>query len=392
MIALTAARLYTPTESLNDAVVLVEDRWITAVHSRREFAIPGNCRHVDFGQSTIAPAFIDIHIHGNAGHDVMESGTTALPAVERSLAKHGVGSYFPTTVTAPTDQILAALDRLANAIENTSGSTSGEQRATPIGIHLEGPFLSHARRGVHPIDLLQTPTVALFEKFWQAARGHIKLMTIAPELKGAEQTITEAVRRGVCVSLGHSDADQDTARSAVQAGARHATHTFNAMRALGHRDPGLLGVVLTDSRLSADIIADGVHLDPTIVRLFLDAKGADLSVLITDATAATGMPDGRYRLGSFEVEVEGDRCMADGKLAGSVLTMDRAVQNLMQFAGWNLRASVQAATLNPARVVGMHATGTAQRGVIAVGAVADIVLLSESGEVQATILGGQVAR
>jgi N-acetylglucosamine-6-phosphate deacetylase len=207
-------------------------------------------------------------------------------------------------------------------------------------------------------------------------------MTIAPELPGAIEVITEAAKRRVCVSLGHSDADLTAARAGVTAGARHATHTFNAMCPLDHRDPGILGEVLTDSRLSADIIADGIHLDPVIVQLFLRAKGPDAAVLITDATAATGMPDGRYRLGSLEVEVKDGKCLSGGKLAGSVLTMDLAVRNVMRFAKWNLQHAVRLATLNPARVVGSG------NGVLKPGAPADLVVLSPRGDVRSTMVRG----
>ena len=209
------------------------------------------------------------------------------------------------------------------------------------------------------------------------------MLTIAPELPGALEVIAQAAGRGVCVSLGHSDAGLDAARAGVAAGARHATHTFNAMRPLDHRDPGILGEVLTDSRLSADIIADGIHLDPTIVQLFLKAKGPEAAVLITDAIAATGMPDGRYRLGSLEVDVKDGRCLSGGKLAGSVLTMDRAVRNVMQFAHWDLRQAVRLATANPARVAGLKDAGSIQAGTPA-----DFVVLSPNGEVRNTIIGG----
>jgi len=172
-----------------------------------------------------------------------------------------------------------------------------------------------------------------------------------------------------------------------EAGGRHATHTFNAMRALGHRDPGILGAVLTDTRVSADIIADGIHLDPAIVRLFLKAKGPEQSVLITDAISATGMPDGRYRLGPLEVEVKDGRCLSNGSLAGSVLTMDRAVRNVMAFAGWSLAAAVRLATLNPAQAAGISDL----TGRLVPGAPADIVVLSPAGDVLQTILGGRIA-
>ena len=338
----------------------------------------------DFGDGVMAPGYVDLHIHGSAGYDVMDDAVEALPAIEQLLARHGVTSYFPTTVTAPMDTILRALERLANAIEKReSTNPEAKGRARPLGIHLEGPFISHARRGVHPPENLLAPTLALFERFWQAARGRIRMMTIAPELEGAPEVIAEAARRGVSVSLGHSDADFAAAECGIVAGARHATHTFNAMRPLDHRSPGILGAVLTDRRVSADIIADGVHLDPAVVKLFAGAKGPEQTVLITDAISATGMPDGRYRLGSFEVDVCDGKCMADGKLAGSVLTLDRAVRNLARFAEWDLPQAVTAASRNPARVARI-----ANKGVLAAGADADFVVLSTGGEVLRTFIGG----
>ena len=381
MIALTATTLFTPLERIEQPLLLVEDGVVVEVTSQTRREIPHNCRAVDFHDGVLAPGFIDIHIHGGAGRDVMEARADALPPIEKLLASHGVSSYFPTTVTAPLDATLSALGRLADAIESTQ--TSGDPRARPRGIHLEGPFISHSRRGVHPPENLLAPSAAAFDRFWQASRGHIRVLTIAPELPGALEVITQAAARGVCVSLGHSDAGLHAARAGVAAGARHATHTFNAMRPLDHRDPGILGEVLTDSRLSADIIVDGIHLDPTIVQLFLKAKGPDAAVLITDATAATGMPDGRYRLGSLDVEVKDGRCMAGGKLAGSVLTMDRAVRNVMQFAQWDLQQTVRLVTANPARVSGLKDAGS-----IEAGAPADLVVLSPSGEVRKTIIGG----
>jgi N-acetylglucosamine-6-phosphate deacetylase len=381
MIALTATTLFTPLERIEQPLLLVDAGVVLEVTSRARRGIPANCRVVDFSDGILAPGFVDIHIHGGAGHDVMEAGRDALPPVERLLASHGVSGYFPTTVTAPMDATLAALGRLADAVE--ASVPSGDLRARPRGIHLEGPFISHSRRGVHPPESLLAPTVAAFDRFWQAARGHIRVMTIAPEIPGALEVISHAAALGVCVSLGHSDAGLDAARAGVAAGARHATHTFNAMRPLDHRDPGILGEVLTDSRLSADIIADGIHLDPTIVQLFLKAKGPDAAVLITDAIAATGMPDGRYRLGSLEVDVKGGRCLSGGKLAGSVLTMDQAIRNVMQFAQWDLQPTVRLATANPARVAGLENAGS-----IRAGAPADLVVLSPSGEVRNTIIDG----
>jgi len=381
MLLFTAGRLLTPTDALEHPLVLVEQGRILEISDRRSRQVPGGVSVSDFGDGVIAPGFVDLHLHGSAGYDVMDDTSDALPAIELLLARHGVTSYFPTTVTAPMDVTLRALERLSDAIETRE--PHGKSRAVPLGIHLEGPFISHARRGVHPPENLLAPKLSTFEQFWQAARGRIRMMTIAPELDGAPEVIAEAAQRGICVSLGHSDADFEAAERGIAAGARHATHTFNAMRPLDHRNPGILGAVLTDRRVSADIIADGVHLDPAIVKLVANAKGPEQTVLITDAISATGMPDGRYRLGPFEVDVRDGKCMAGGKLAGSVLTMDCAVRNLARFAEWNLQRAVAAASKNPARVARI-----ARKGMLAVGADADFVVLSSEGEVLRTFVGG----
>jgi N-acetylglucosamine-6-phosphate deacetylase len=210
------------------------------------------------------------------------------------------------------------------------------------------------------------------------------MMTIAPEIPGALEVIAEAARRNVCVSIGHSDADLPTARAAVNAGARHATHTFNAMRPLDHREPGIVGEVLSNDRLTADMIVDGIHVAPEVVKVFLQAKGTDRAVLITDAISATGMPDGRYQLGPIDVDVKDGKCTSGGSLAGSVLTMDRAVRNVVQFSSWTLRDAVQAATLNPARAVAFK-----QQGQLVAGADADFTVLSSTGDVIKTIIRGR---
>ena len=397
MLAFTAGRLWTPTDAVEHPLVLVEQGRVLEISARSGRRAPAGISVSDFGDGVMAPGYVDLHIHGSAGYDVMDDTAEALPAIEQLLARHGVTSYFPTTVSAPMDTTLRALERLADAIENRERerarpherkNADGKSRALPLGVHLEGPFISHARRGVHPPENLLAPKLSTFEQFWQAARGRILMMTIAPELEDAPEVIAEAARRGVCVSLGHSDADFEAAGRGIAAGARHATHTFNAMRPLhhrtaDHRSPGILGAVLTDRRVSADIIADGVHLDPAIVKLFAAAKGPERTVLITDAVSATGMPDGRYRLGSFEVDVRDGKCVADGKLAGSVLTMDLAVRNLARFAEWELPQAIAAASRNPAR-----AARIANKGVLTLGADADFVVLSRGGEVLRTFVGG----
>jgi N-acetylglucosamine-6-phosphate deacetylase len=383
--AFTASRLFTPVEDIQNPLLIVEDGQIAELSSRSTREIPAGTSLVDFGDAVLAPGFLDIHIHGGAGLDVMRASPSELPRLGMFLATHGVTGYFATTVAAPLDATCKALDHLADAIEASDAAANTDAaQARPLGIHLEGPFLSHKRRGVHPPENLVTPTIAVFERLWQAARGHVRMLTIAPEITGAMEVIAEASKRNVCVSIGHSDADMPTAQAAVKAGARHATHTFNAMRPLDHREPGIIGEVLSNDNLSADIIVDGIHVDPAVVKLFLRAKGRDRAVLITDAISATGMPDGRYQLGPIEVDVKDGKCTSNGSLAGSVLTMDRAVRNVTKFSKWSLRDAVQAASLNPARAASL--TG---RGVLAPGANADFTVLSAAGEVLKTIVHGR---
>jgi len=383
--AFSARRLYTPTEEVSNPLLIVDEGRIAEISTRPATSAPASAALVDFGDAVLAPGFLDIHIHGGAGLDVMRASRSELPRLGQFLTQHGVTGYFATTVAAPLDATFAALERLADAIEQQSPANGGPAEARPLGIHLEGPFLSHKRRGVHPPEYLVEPTISIFEKLWQAARGHVRMMTIAPEIPGAMEVISEAARRNVLVSIGHSDAESLTALQAVKAGARHATHTFNAMRPLDHRNPGIIGEVLSDDAITADIIVDGIHVSPEVVKVFLQAKGPDRAVLITDAISATGMPDGRYQLGPIEVDVADGKATANGSLAGSVLTMDRAVRNVTKFSNWTLREAVRAATFNPANAAGL----AADRGRLAVGTVADFVVLSSAGEVIRTIVGGR---
>jgi N-acetylglucosamine-6-phosphate deacetylase len=381
-----ARRAYTPTDELHNVLVFSEQGRITAISEREKMEVSEAAKVVDFGDAILAPGYLDVHIHGGAGVDAMRAPASELLRMGKFLASHGVTGYFPTTVAAPIGDTCAALERLADAIE--AGETGDSTAARPLGIHLEGPFLSHKRRGVHPPENLAAPTIELFDRLWQAARGHVRMMTIAPELPGALEVIAEAARRKVCVSIGHSDAEMPVAQQAARVGARHATHTFNAMRPLDHREPGILGEVLSDDNLSADIIADGIHLAPAVVQLFLRAKGPERAVLITDAISAAGMPDGHYQLGPIEVEVKDGKCTSGGSLAGSVLTMDRAVRNVTQFSDWSLKNAVGAATLNAARAAGT----ISDHGILTPGARSDFVVLNDRGEVLKTVIGGQECR
>ncbi|QHS50844.1 N-acetylglucosamine-6-phosphate deacetylase [Edaphobacter sp. 12200R-103] len=345
--------------------------------------------------NTLAATFFDIHTHGGAGHDFMEATPEVFRKLGGFLASHGVGHYLPTTVTASVDRTLTSLEGIAKEIERSSGSDWDAKHARPVGIHLEGPFISHAKRGVHPPAQILPPDIGLFDRFQQAAAGHIRLITIAPEIPGALDLIHHCAQQGVRVSIGHSNATAAEARAGIEAGARSATHTFNAMRPLDHREPGVLGVALDEDALYAELICDGVHVAPELVRLWLKAKGPHHGILVTDSMAAAGMPDGEYTLGTFKVHVADGRALAAddlarGKqtLAGSVLTLDRAVANLQRFTGAPLDVAVRLASNNPAILLGLGDTIDG----IQSGKPANFNIFNQTGELEGTMLSGRLVQ
>ena len=370
---LTARRLLSPHGTIDHPVITIADGLIQSIESTATSS----------EDTTLTPAFLDIHTHGAANHDVMEGTPEALSTISRFLATRGVGQYLATTVTAPVDKTLRSLEGIANVIE--SHNHSG---ATPIGIHLEGPFISHIKRGVHPPADILAPSIELFDRFQQAARGHIRLMTIAPEIPGAVDLIAHAAKQGVKLSLGHSNATASETKAGIAAGATTATHTFNAMRSLDHREPGIIGTVLDDDQLFAELICDGIHVSPELVRLWLKAKGGESAILVTDSMSATGMPDGDYMLGTFGVTVANGRCYLTDDLsrgahtlAGSVLTMDRAVANLQAFTGTSFATAIRLATTNPATMLGLDSPLTP-------GQPANFNRFTSDGQLKSTILRG----
>ena len=376
---ITASRLLTPDESIPDPVVVIEDGFITDMGPQSSVEAPQGHR-LDFPGAVLVPSFFDVHIHGSAGRDVMEGTPEAFATIGKFLARHGVGVFLATTVTAPVDTTLRSLEGMAAQISRDHNG------ANPLGIHIEGPFLSPHKKGAHPERLLQTPSIELFDRMWQAAQGQIRLMTIAPELPGAEDLTRHAAALGVRVSLGHSNADTAAARAGIRAGATTATHTYNAMRQFDHRDPGLLGEVLANDNLFAELICDGLHVHPDAVRIYWRSKGRDRAMLITDAMSAAGMPDGTYKLGELDVQVVNGMCViGEGTLAGSTLTLDRGVQNFAAFTGASIDDISKLVSRNPARMTGFEA----EAGSLAVGRSADITVLSEKNEVVETILRGR---
>jgi N-acetylglucosamine-6-phosphate deacetylase len=377
---LTAERLWDGTRLLDLPVVEIEDGQIASISTRAASEAPGSAQVIDFPGATLAPAYFDVHIHGAKGHDVMEATPAALDAIGGFLASRGTGSYLATTVTAPLNTTLWALSGLAKVLERPA--VAGQAR--PIGIHLEGPFLSHTKRGVQPAEHLLAPDVAAFDRFFEAAEGRIRLMTLAPELPGAVELTAHATARGVRVSLGHSNATAAETRAAIAAGAVSATHTFNAMRPLDHREPGILGTVLTCDTLFAEMICDGIHTAREMAKLWWRAKGPERAILVTDAMSAAGMPDGEYQLGGFAVQVANGKAMAGGVLAGSVLTLDRALANFVEFTGAPLEQALRLATVNPATMTGL----SDQAGSVAMGRPASLVAVDRAGKLVGSIVNG----
>jgi N-acetylglucosamine-6-phosphate deacetylase len=347
---LAVRRLLTAQGQIEYPLITVEDGLILEVAAGE----PNSSRE------TLSATFFDIHVHGACSHDFMASSRREIDEVGRFLARHGVGHYLPTTVTGPVDLTLRALERLAGAIE--AEPSSDLAMAIPVGIHLEGPFVSHVKRGVHPAASILEPSVALFDRFQQAARGHIRLMTLAPELPNALELIEHVTRVGVRVTMGHSNATAAQTLAAISAGATSSTHLFNAMRALDHREIGILGTILDRDDVYAEAICDGVHVDPAIIRLWLKVKGEEKAILVTDGMSASGMPDGTYMLGDFPVEVREGVCLSGETLAGSVLTMDKAVENVQAFTGSSLAVAVRLASRNPAAMLNLPHLATVEPG------------------------------
>lgn len=366
---LRASRLFTPVEEIRDGALLIEDKEIVQVGPREALRLPVGACETDLGEGILAPGFVDIHVHGAGGHDVMEATPEALGAIALALARHGTTTFLATTVTASPEDTERSLAGIARYIE--SAANHQPSRAEIAGIHLEGPFISAARRGVHPLEHIAEPSLPLYRAMLAAAGGHAKIVTLAPELDGASALISQVIADGLIVSLGHTDATYAQAEAAIEMGARHATHVWNAMRPFHQRETGVLGAVLTDSRVTAELIADGLHVDLPAMRLLLAAKGAGNIVLVSDGTAATGMPDGVYRLGNINITVSDGVCRdSEGHLAGSTLPLDRAVSKIME-AGVTLSQALAMASSRPAARLGLSS-----KGILAPGADADIVMLT----------------
>jgi N-acetylglucosamine-6-phosphate deacetylase len=324
----------------------------------------------------VAPGYVDLQCNGGLGID-LAGAPERLWELGAALPRFGVTAWLPTIVTTPDGVVDRAIETLA------AGAPGGWTGAMPLGLHLEGPFLSPDKCGAHPAALLRPPGSAAIEGW--SREGGVAVVTMAPDLPGALGVLATLVARGVVVSLGHTPATAAEATVAVDAGASWVTHLFNAMAPLHHREPGLAGVALADGRLHVGLIPDGVHVHPQVVAVAQRALGRRLTI-VTDAVAALGMPPGRQALGRREVMIDEHSVrLADGTLAGSKLAMDQGVRNLVAFTGCGPEDALHAASAAPAAVL-----GDPVRGTLALGARADLVLLTDGLDLVATIIGGEV--
>ena len=366
-----------------DAGILIRETVIEAIGPREGMSLPADATEISATNKSAIPGFVDVHIHGAGGRDVMEGSNEALSTVAKTVARHGTTSMVATTVTASADDICRSCEGIAKYIA-TQHEGPGP-RAKVLGIHFEGPFLSEIRRGVHPAEWLRLPSAELLERFVAAAGGKALMLTIAPELLGAIPCIDAAIKAGLVVGIGHTDATYEQARLAMAHGAHHAVHVYNAMRPFSHRDSGVIGAVLTTPDVTAELIADGVHVEEAAMRLLLQAKSANYVILVSDGISATGMPDGKYMLGQMEVTVSGGVCRnSEGKLAGSTLTLDRALRNVVAL-GKSFEDATRMLTLNPAGLLGLEF----KKGALRAGADADILLLDDELQLTSVWIRGE---
>jgi N-acetylglucosamine-6-phosphate deacetylase len=370
------ASLLTPEAILPDHSLIIENGQIASISSQpAEMDAPTlNARGF-----TVIPGLIDIHTHGGDGADTMDATPEAITTIARFLARHGVTSYLPTTITASAESTRKAIANLRNLPQPADG-------AQHLGVHLEGPYLCHEQRGAQPEAHLRNPDPAEYADWFEDKL--VRLITLAPELEGAEELIRRATAAGVEIALGHTNADEAVARSALNLGARQATHIFSGMPAFHHRLLNVLTVALTDDRLYAQAIVDGIHIHPDVVRMITRLKSTRRLILISDSIRAAGLGDGEYDLGGETVRVQNGvtRRAYDGGLAGSTLTMDTALRNMMKFANLSLAEALPMATSVPAEAMGW----SERKGAIRVGADADLVFLDEKFNVCLTMVAGRV--
>lgn len=328
----------------------------------------------------ICPGFMDIHMHGIDGHDTMDGTPESLQAISKALTRFGVTSFLATTMTAPYEEIEPVLSTIAQV------SRQGLDGAEVVGIHLEGPWINPRYKGAQKEENISLPQLDAVRRLYELAEGLIKVVTIAPEQPKALEAIAWLKEQGVIVSAGHTGASFAQASQAVDAGVRHFTHCFNAMTGLHHREPGVVGAAMYHEQLSTELIADGIHVHPAVMNILYRVKTAGRLALVSDSMRAAAMGEGTYDLGGQEVHVHGDQAkLADGTLAGSILTLNRAVGNMVTLSKVPLPEAVEMASHTPATILGLGE----RKGRLAAGYDADVTVLDKQFDVSMTFVAGK---
>ncbi|HEX5478256.1 MAG TPA: N-acetylglucosamine-6-phosphate deacetylase [Dehalococcoidia bacterium] len=342
-------------------------------------AAPHEAEVVDCSSMIVAPGLVDVHVHGGGGHSLMTDDPNEVRAYARWVVRHGVTSFLISTSGRDHAEIIRRLRALAPTVGTQPGG------ARVLGFHLEGPYINPVRKGAFDPRWLRAPSVREWEEMCEASGGAILQMTVAPELPDADALIEAVVRAGVVASIGHTDATYEQARRAIDLGATHVTHCFNAMRPFGHRDPGVLGAVLESDDVTAELIGDGAHVDYAAARVLLRAKGAAHVVLVTDGMPLAGTDDGEAAWEGERICVEGGKAVRDdGTIVGGVTTLDRMARNAVEHMNADPAQALRMASEQPARA--MRADGI---GTLAPGAHADLVLLDDALQVQGTWVAGE---
>lgn len=330
----------------------------------------------------VLPGFIDQHIHGAGGSDGMDGTLEDVANIAKTVAGEGTTSFLVTTMTQSPENITKALSAVKEYREKNS-----PLGARVVGVHLEGPFIAAAFKGAQPLEYVAAPDVKVFEEYNKASGNSIRIVTLAPEVEGAEELIRYLTKKGIVASIGHTGAKYPNVEKAVELGAKNVTHTFNAQSALHHREIGTVGSALYLDELNCELIADTIHVSVPAIKLLTKIKGADKVTLITDAMRAKGLPDGESELGGQKVFVkDGEARLADGTLAGSVLRMNVAVKNMVEKVGVPFTQAVDYATINPAKMLKIEK----QTGSIKVGKNADFTVINKNFDVLMTVRDGEI--
>lgn len=382
------ARILTPNGWIENGSLLIENGIISKIVGAGAILEDktGMQESVDACGQLLLPGFIDIHVHGGGGYDAMMGSVDHIQGMCRFHASNGTTSLLATTLTATHEEIIYALECAAQMMK-VECEPDG---ANLLGVHLEGPFLNKTRCGAQNPSDLREPSIEEFEAFWSASQGTIKLITIAPELNHSEEIIRLAVEKGIVISLGHTDADFETMQRATEWGATQVTHLFNGMKPLHHREPGAVGGALMLDQLAVEVICDGHHVHPSLIKWIFSVKPEGKVILITDSMCAAGSPDGEYVLGKLPVIMKKGKVYlkqddgTEGGLAGSSLTMIEALANAVKFTGMDIADIVPALTIHPATQIGIQNT----KGSIELGKDADLIIVNEHFQVCQTFVHG----